>query len=339
MVAKGVILVLSCLGVIQALFLCVYLFSLRDRRSNLLLAFLLLSLTVRIGKSVVYVYLDLDPRIRNLAIATILATGPLLWLYGKALLEKQAFSPRRYLHLVPFALYALLSPIIPNDGSPLSRILYPSVLLHQTVYLILSWHYLFNVPAGTRLKSWYRNIVLGVSIVLLVYGGVYLGWIPFYILGAVFFSLLVYIFSYMLLKRHVFALEKYSSSAIGRTTARQLVGQVKDLFEQQAAYLDRALTLKRAAEQLSVNARDLSQAINEQEGKNFAEFVNQYRIAKAKTMLADSAYAQEKVASIAYDCGFGTVTSFNVAFKAATQMTPTQYREQFAVSRNGTEIL
>lgn len=331
MVAKGVILVLSCLGVIQALFLCVYLFSLRDRRSNLLLAFLLLSLTVRIGKSVVYVYLDLDPRIRNLAIATVLATGPLLWLYGKALLERQAFSPRRYLHLAPFALYVLLSPIIPNDGSLLSRILYPCVLLHQTAYLILSWYYLFNVPAGTRLKSWYRNIVIGVSIVLLVYGGVYLGWIPFYILGAVFFSLLVYIFSYMLLKRHVFALEKYTSSAIDGTTARQLVGQVKDLFEQQAAYLDRELTLKRAAAQLSVNARDLSQAINEQEGKNFAEFVNHYRIAKAKTMLADSAYVHEKVASIAYDCGFGTVTSFNVAFKAATQMTPTQYREQFAL--------
>jgi AraC-like DNA-binding protein len=327
MVAKEVILVLSCLGVIQALLLCVYLFSLRDRRSNLLLALLLLSLTVRIGKSVVFVYLDLDPRIRNVAIATVLATGPLLWLYGKALLERQLFSVRHYLHLIPFAIYLVLSPIIPNDGSQLSRILYPSVLLHQTLYLGISWYSLFKVPAGTRLKSWYRNIVIGVSTVLLVYGGVYLAWIPFYILGAVFFSLLVYIFSYMLLKRHVFALEKYTSSTIDRATARKLVQQVKDLFEQQTAYLDSELTLKRVAEHLSVNARDLSQAINEQEGKNFAEFVNRYRIAHAKTMLADPAHAQEKVASIAYDCGFGTVTSFNVAFKAATQMTPTQYRE------------
>jgi AraC-like DNA-binding protein len=313
------------------LFLCVYLFSLRDRRSNMLLAFLLLSLTARIGKSVVFVYLDLDPRIRNLAIATVLATGPLLWLYGKALLEKQAFSARQYRHLIPFALYFLLSPIIPNDGSLLSRILYPSVLLHQTVYLGLSWYYLFKVPAGTRLKSWYRNILIGVSVVLLVYGGVYLGWIPLYILGALFFSLLIYIFSYMLLKRHVFTLEKYSSSAVDSATARRLVGQVKTLFEQHAAYLDSELTLKGVAARLSANARDLSQAINEQEGKNFAEFVNRYRITKAKTMLADPANSQEKVASIAYDCGFGTVTSFNVAFKAATQMTPTQYREQFKI--------
>lgn len=336
MVANGVILVLSCLGVIQALFLCVYLFSLGDRRSNQLLAFLLLSLTVRIGKSVWFVYLDLDPRIRNVAIATVLATGPLLWLYGKAILEKQTFSPRRYLHLVPFALYFVLSPIIPNDGSLLSRILYPSVLLHQTVYLGISWYYLFKVPAGTRLKSWYRNIVIGVSTVLLVYGGVYLGFIPFYILGAVFFSLLVYIFSYILLKRHIFALEKYTSSTIDGATARQLVQQLKSLFELQDAYLDSDLTLKGVAGRLSVNARDLSQAINEQEGKNFAEFVNQYRIARAKTMLANPVHAQEKVASIAYDCGFGTVTSFNVAFKAATRMTPTQYREQVGVVRNST---
>lgn len=73
--------------------------------------------------------------------------------------------------------------------------------------------------------------------------------------------------------------------------------------------------------------------INEYEGKNFSEFVNQYRIAKAKALLADPGYGKEKIASIAYDCGFGNVTSFNLAFKAATQLTPTQYREQLVIGR------
>jgi AraC-like DNA-binding protein len=333
MFAEGVILLLSSLGVIQALFLCLYLFSLKERRSNVLLALLLLTLVVRVGKSVLHAYVPIDPRIRNLAISGMLTMGPLLWFYGKVLLEKYAFSRRDYLHLIPFTLFALLSPVIPNRGDAPSIIIYWLVLLQVAGYLVGCWMYTLRTASGNRLLPWYRTIVIGISLIWFLYVGGFVGFIPFYLLVAGVFSLLVYVFSYMLLKRHIFTLEKYTSSTIDPAASRQLLQQVKNLFEQKAVYLNSDISLKGVADILSVNARDLSQVINEHEGRNFSEFVNQYRLAKAKVVLADARYGQEKIASIAYDCGFGNVTSFNLAFKAATQLTPSQYRNQFPISK------
>ena len=95
-------------------------------------------------------------------------------------------------------------------------------------------------------------------------------------------------------------------------------------------YLQSGVSLKAVADSLSVTPREVSQVINEYEQKNFSEFVNQYRIAKAKVLLTDDTYSREKIESIAFDCGFGNVTSFNTAFKTETQLTPSQYRTQFA---------
>nr|WP_250149125.1 helix-turn-helix domain-containing protein [Flagellimonas sp. 389] len=95
-------------------------------------------------------------------------------------------------------------------------------------------------------------------------------------------------------------------------------------------YLHRTISLEIIAEKLNTPPRKLSQAINENEQKNFSEFVNQYRIEKAKQLLSEPNSIQQKIATIAYDCGFGNVTSFNLAFKAITQLTPSEYRSRFS---------
>ena len=332
MIKDAVILVLSCLGVAQALFLCGYLFTIKDRKSNILLALVLLGLTMRIGKSVLFNYMPLDPWIRNIAMSGMLITGPFLWFYGKALFEKKYFSGRDYLHLIPFTVFVLCCRVIPNRGDLFTYILFWLVFLHMALYLVACWVYMVRSLKGARLLPWYRNITTGVSIIWLLYVGIFAGVIPFYILGAVFFSFLMYIFSYLLLKRHIFALEKYTSSGMDTVASRRLLEQIKDLFESREIYLESDVSLKIVAEKLSVGARDVSQVINEYEQKNFAEFVNQYRIARARTLLRTPDYAREKIETIAYDCGFGNVTSFNLAFKAEMQMTPSQYRNHFAVA-------
>ncbi len=337
MLQQGFILVLSCLGVIQALFLCFYLFTIKkgNKRANRFLAFVLLGLTIRIGKSVFHNYLDVDPRIRNLAIATILAVGPFLWFYGKALFEKQrTFLKQEYLHLIPFGIFVLASPFIPNRGDFASYLAYVLVFAHLGVYLIICWKYIFKAKneVTVQLLKWYRNIVIGVNVIWVLYVGILLRWIPSYILGAISFSFLMYLFSYLLLKRHVFALEKYSNSTIDRLTSKKMLQRVKNLLEENEVYLDSDISLQSIAEQLSVTPRELSQVINENEQKNFSEFINHYRIEKAKKLLVNPSYANEKIATIAYDCGFGNVTSFNLAFKAETDITPSQYRNQFKVA-------
>ncbi len=329
-----VILVLSCLGLVQALFLFVYLITLKKgkRKANIFLAFLILGVTIRIGKSVLNTYFHLEPWQRNLGISGILLTGPFLWFYGKTLFDRSnAFLQKNYLHLVPFAVFALLSTFIPNRGDALSYVIYIAVFLHLGLYIGLSIYILYVIGKSVhqQLHNWYRNLIIGIGVIWFFYMGHLAGIFSWYIGGAVFFSFLIYIFSFLFLQKHAFQLGKYTKSTLDGETSRHLVSSLKNLFVQEEMYLHKTISLEIIAEKLNTSPRKLSQAINENELKNFSEFVNHYRIEKAKQLLSEPDSIKQKIATIAYDCGFGNVTSFNLAFKAATQLTPSAYRSQF----------
>ena len=60
-------MVLGCLGIVQALFLAIYLFTLKtgSRQANVFLGLMLLGLTLRIGKAVIFNYTFVPPWPRN----------------------------------------------------------------------------------------------------------------------------------------------------------------------------------------------------------------------------------------------------------------------------------
>ena len=330
----AVILVLSSLGIVQALFLCIYLFTLRkgNRKANVFLGLILLGLTIRIGKSVLNVYLDLEAWQRNLGLSGILMTGPALFLYGKALFSSKNELPKRYiLHFLPFVCFALFAGFIPNTANVLSYTIYLLVFGHLLLYIIFSFHGLYASKIEIRRQpaKWYRNLVIGVSLIWLFYMGNLAGLFSFYIGGALFFSLLIYVFSFIFLQKHAFQLVKYPASNLDKSESKKLIQSLKKLFDEEEPYLENAISLEMISKRLNVPARKLSQAINENEGKNFSDFVASYRIEKAKSLLVDPKYLDQKIISVAYDCGFGNVTSFNLAFKAKTKLTPSQYRNDF----------
>ncbi|TMM58790.1 helix-turn-helix transcriptional regulator [Maribacter algarum] len=331
---NSIVLVLSSLGIAQALFLCVYLLTLKkgNRKANLFLAFVLLGLTIRIGKSILNVYLVLEPWQRNLGISGVMMAGPFLWFYGRLLLGKEkGFSKHNYWHLLPFVLFVCFCFYIPNGSGAFPNASYLIAFSHLAVYLVLTIGLLvkYKRQANKSVWVWYRNMVIGVALLWIFYMGNLYGLIPYYIGGAIFFSFLLYAFSFLLLKRPVFAMEKYKNSSIDNSSSKKYMQQIRTLFETETLYLDSELNMTKVAQKLGIASRDVSQVINENEQQNFSEFVNHYRIAKAKDLLVDPSYAQEKIATVAYDCGFGNVTSFNLAFKAATQLTPSQYRNKF----------
>lgn len=339
MLNEHVILVLGCLGVAQALFLSIYLFSIKtgNRAAHIFLGIALLGLTIRIGKAVLFNYMPLGPWTRNLGISGFLLVGPALWYYGVHLFHKNNdFSTRGYLHFVPFALFVIFSSIIPNDGSAAAFIAYTSILSHLAVYLLLSWRQYVKVKGTARqsLRSWYRGILLGVSLILILYVGIFVRLVPLYLLGATAFSFLIYLFSFIFLKKHHLALDKYAQSTVDMTASRALIAQLKTLFETEAPYLETNTSLQRIAKKLDTQPRVLSQAINEIEQVNFSEYVNQYRVAHAKALLQDPKRMHDKIATIAFDCGFGNLTSFNLAFKANVNMTPSQFRKQGTTLEN-----
>ena len=67
--------------------------------------------------------------------------------------------------------------------------------------------------------------------------------------------------------------------------------------------------------------------LNEHIGKNFYEFVNEYRIETAKTNLLDSKMAHYTIEAIAYESGFNSKSSFNLLFKKQVGYTPGKWRK------------
>ncbi len=62
--------------------------------------------------------------------------------------------------------------------------------------------------------------------------------------------------------------------------------------------------------------------------RNFADYVNGRRIDAAKTALSDPEQALKSVSTIAYELGFASLGPFNRAFRAATGVTPTAWRQE-----------
>jgi len=60
--------------------------------------------------------------------------------------------------------------------------------------------------------------------------------------------------------------------------------------------------------------------------RNFADYVNGRRVEAAKAALAAPDLALKSISTIAYDLGFASLGPFNRAFRAATGVTPTEWR-------------
>ncbi|WP_051575737.1 helix-turn-helix domain-containing protein [Aquimarina atlantica] len=105
--------------------------------------------------------------------------------------------------------------------------------------------------------------------------------------------------------------------------------KLKEFMSEKEPYLDSDLTIKSLANQMQMEERDLSILINTQLNLNFYEFINTYRINKAKKILEDTSQSKLTILEILYQVGYNSKSSFNTAFKKATGITPTVYRKKF----------
>jgi len=104
--------------------------------------------------------------------------------------------------------------------------------------------------------------------------------------------------------------------------------QLKNLLqfmETEKPYLDDKLTLQKLAEQFNLPEKQLSLLINQQTGKHFFDFINEFRINDAKILLKEK--SQLTVLEVLYEVGFNSKSSFYTAFKKETNLTPTDYRK------------
>lgn len=95
----------------------------------------------------------------------------------------------------------------------------------------------------------------------------------------------------------------------------------------QRCHRDETLTIAALALQLGVPEYRLRRTINGQLGfRNFAAFLNSYRLEEVKQALGDPAQRSVPILTIALDAGFGSLASFNRTFRTSEGLTPTAFR-------------
>ena len=101
------------------------------------------------------------------------------------------------------------------------------------------------------------------------------------------------------------------------------------LMSVERAYRDEDLSVASLATRLAVPEYRLRRLINQRLGhRNFNAYVNGLRLEEAFDALADPQRRELPVLTIALDAGFQSIGPFNRAFKAATGVTPTEFRRE-----------
>jgi AraC-like DNA-binding protein len=125
------------------------------------------------------------------------------------------------------------------------------------------------------------------------------------------------------------ARSRYAGSDLDAASAVELAEKARTLLQTERLWKNPGLSLQTLADHCAASPRDLSQAINQTCGIGVPAWINGFRLVEAQTLLADN---DSRVADIAYEVGFNSLSSFNAAFKERTGLTPTAWRKQLTDS-------
>jgi AraC-like DNA-binding protein len=118
-----------------------------------------------------------------------------------------------------------------------------------------------------------------------------------------------------------------SQPSIPTEDQEQLKQHLLAHMQSQLPHRDETLTIAGLAAQLGEQEYRLRRFINGALGyRNFAQFLNSYRLSEVKSALTDPTQKDVPILTIALDAGFGSLGPFNRAFREEEGMTPSAYR-------------
>ena len=107
----------------------------------------------------------------------------------------------------------------------------------------------------------------------------------------------------------------------------ELKFQLNELIAKEELYLEPDMNLGKMAKRLNISSHQLSYVINNGYNLTFNNFVNKFRVEKAKQLLVNRDLNRYSIVGIAYESGFNSKTSFNTMFKKITGQTPSEYKK------------
>ena len=328
----------SIIGSFNGLLLSFYFaFKTREnKRSNYFLSLLILMLSIRTMKSV---FFHFNPQLSGIFIqiglSALTLIGPLLYLYLKAHFRKGKIN--WFIHIFPIligiTLLAVYFPYVEHSDLWSSHIV-GWINNFWFVYIVISFRLIlpsvkkiFRKQKLLNIDIWLISLYTGI---LIVWSGYTFGTYASYIAGALSFSIVLYLIILLLIfkiseKASFFEKkEKYKNKVISQHAIEVLEKKIPTIKEKEM-FLTPNLTLVDIAKEFNVSKHEFSQYLNEKLGKSFSTFINEYRIEKAKALLASG--KNLSIDGIGYESGFKSKSTFYSSFKKITGMTPAEYRK------------
>lgn len=114
----------------------------------------------------------------------------------------------------------------------------------------------------------------------------------------------------------------------------RLAQALQHLMAVERAYRAEDMSLASLAAKLNAPEYKLRRLINQRMGyRNFNAFINGFRLDAVRAALLDPARRDLPVLTLALEAGFQSIGPFNRAFKAATGLTPTEFRKEMSPPR------
>jgi AraC-like DNA-binding protein len=356
--SKYILFFVGALGVFNGLILSVYFlrFVKKKNPSSFFLGCLLAALSIRIGKSVL-VYFDPHlPRIYlQIGLSACLLIGPSLYFFIRSAIEQPATLPRSWKRqIIALILIILIGGILWPDAA------YPKLWDMYLIRLIYAVWLVYIIAAGLKLKDiLYRlsnnsaavkvsekwlsaifciNVIICICFIMpLLISKCF----ETYYAGSVIFSFVLYgmIFVHLYKAKttdQFYLIPGKSVKKINSANTDLLLLSLEQAMMGEAMFKNPNLTLAELAKAVNLTGHQLSQVLNDDLGKNFTSYVNEYRINEACRMMAkEHPFSLE---AIGYEVGFNSKSTFYSAFKKLKSTTPLFYKEELAKGHQAANI-
>jgi AraC-like DNA-binding protein len=343
----------SALGAFNGLLLSAYFlfFAKRKHLSNYFLGLLLLVLSLRIGKSVfLFFNHELAKIYLQIGLSSCFFIGPFLYFFIKSATGPINQFPEKW----KIGIAILFAGIL------IVGILFPYATHLQLwgyfAKIIYTEWLIFIVASGFALKGIWKKIATHsiknlkpfekwMLIVFFVNVAVFLSyWVAgflnswaIYISGPLIFSIILYLTVFLLVKRQkiedVFYVDshKYVNKKIQEGKANTLFQLLEKQMLEKQLYKNPNLVLGDLAKEINTGSHQLSQILNDNIGKSFTTYINEYRIEEAcNLMLTDNRLSLE---GIGFEVGFNSKSTFFSTFKKFKNTTPAAFQKQHLNSK------
>ncbi|MDB4291900.1 AraC family transcriptional regulator [Maribacter sp.] len=298
----------------------------------------------------------------------IFVFGPLGYIYLKRLLEKdQEKFKLPWFHYLP-ALFYLSYLVFINTyssqefeqhyisgdfGTPFF-IAELSALLFNLYYWYLNVQFFLKVLKKEKEQlSFSQTAITFVRVILISIGIILLAWsvsfcstyffrfaLPLVNYNFVWIAIpvLIYVVGYFALKQpeifRISVTDKKPKSAVKPALDGRLIQQLRDglteLMQKEKVYLNNELTLVELSKQLNTSTNKLSWFLNTVHQSNFYDYVNEHRVKAFVAKLEQNEHKVKTLFSLSLEVGFNSKSTFNKAFKANFNETPSSYIKKLA---------